>query len=554
MGNQAIVKVKELTARERYEMLDDYYLSNGLYDDLRYAVKSIPQWSARCMEIRNPTAAAIEFYPKKLWPGTLPGSMPMDGEETILDCVKQIWKWSNWGAKKQVAARQLALYGDMFLRVSVSKSDPDGKGKAKSVYLQLINPKYVTDFQLDERGVITSLRYDAPQKKDASGAEHTYTEAWDDAGVRKWLDHTKGYKATLDDLGPPNEVNVWSDTVAVDRDGNTIPKKGLGFDFIPWVHAPFCDVWESAAAEQRGLSLTWTCLSKIDAVNLSATELHSRMFRYGKPTWALSANAINKNGQPLPPPEFESKRTNDRKYATTSNSIDTGEDDLWRIPGMATLEPLVPNVNWEAHLKLLAADLQEIKRDLPELYYYDIATAGPESGRALLYRMAPAIDRVIEVRGNAETALIRAQEIALSIGVAYGLFSDIGSYDAGDFEHSFVEREVVMSDPQSLGETAKLYVESGVPVAMAMKKYAHWSDDDVKELDAREAAKAPVPLKGGRMDVGAANMDATMAAAIQAVGKGALDTLTKSGKLDAIVNQARAKMTAKEEVTPDVPA
>jgi len=559
LGTQGIVKTTEYTPRERYELLDRYYQSNGMYDDIRQAVKSIPAWAAKCVELRNPTTAAVEFYPSKLWPGVLPGCMPLhiDGSnaEALQAAIEQIWKWSNWSAKKQVAARNIAKYGDLFIRVTTSRADPVEQldpesgakkkiqGKAKSVYLELIHPKYVTDFKLDERGIVRALRYDTPQGKDAGGASHTYTEYWNDVGVQKWNDHAFDYRTPLDRLGPADEALTWKD---------------LKFDFIPWVHAPFRDLWESAAEEQRGLPLIWPVLTKIDAANLTATTLHSLMYRYGRPTIAVSANWVDAKGKPMPAPTVQGEAVNPREFSATSTIDYVGDEEVWRLPGLSKVEHMVPNINWQAQLDLLLADLNEIKRDLPELYYYDVAAAGVESGRALLYRMAPAIDRVIEVRGNAESALIRAQEMALSVGIAYGVLDkSLGSYDKGDFNHSFVEREVVMSDPQSLGETAKVYVEAGVPVGMAMKKFAHFSDDDIAEIDAAQAKEREAATGGGVQDLTdnpmrvaralaakeklAAATQPDIAATLQATVDKGVTAMTQSGALAKVMQKNTGK-------------
>jgi hypothetical protein len=115
------------------------------------------------------------------------------------------------------------------------------------------------------------------------------------------------------------------------------------------------------------------------------------------------------------------------------------------LPGMAKLESLVPNINYEAALKILQDDMMELERDLPELAYARISEqgGGDLSGRAIRFMLTPAIDRALEARGNAEAALVRANQMALTIGAAAGLFRGVGTYDAGDFDHSFAARPVI---------------------------------------------------------------------------------------------------------------
>ena len=96
--------------------------------------------------------------------------------------------------------------------------------------------------------------------------------------------------------------------------------------------------------------------------------------------------------------------------------------------------------------------------------------------------LGDAIDRIIEARGNAETALVRADQMALTIAQAAGLVSDIGDYANGDFDHTFAERPVLkLSD----GERAALvqeWVKSNVPLRTALKRVG-WSQDEIIGMD-----------------------------------------------------------------------
>jgi hypothetical protein len=96
--------------------------------------------------------------------------------------------------------------------------------------------------------------------------------------------------------------------------------------------------------------------------------------------------------------------------------------------------------------------------------------------------LGDAIDRLLETRGNGEAALVRADQMALSIGQAAGLFDGLGTYEAGDFEHGFAERPVLkLSD----GERANLvgaWVKAGVPLRTALKRVG-WSAEEIAGMD-----------------------------------------------------------------------
>jgi hypothetical protein len=155
-----------------------------------------------------------------------------------------------------------------------------------------------------------------------------------------------------------------------------------------------------------------------------------------------------------------------------------------RLPGQSELQALVPDVNYSAHLDTLKADLEELEEDLPELTYYRLRDTGNLSGRALQLLLSPAIDRVIEARGNVETALARADAMALTMGKQAKLegFADLGSFESGDFEHSFEERDVLPLSSLETAEEGKIYVEMGVPLKTVLTRMG-WSKADLKQLD-----------------------------------------------------------------------
>jgi hypothetical protein len=90
--------------------------------------------------------------------------------------------------------------------------------------------------------------------------------------------------------------------------------------------------------------------------------------------------------------------------------------------GNTTLKQLVPNINYEAALHVLQDHMIELEGDLPELVLYRMSDGRDLSGRAVRLMLQPAIKRVEEARGNAESALMRADQMALTMGQNAGLW------------------------------------------------------------------------------------------------------------------------------------
>lgn len=447
-----------------YRVLRAYYQSNGLFDVLRDLLRRQGIAAEALKPLRNPTYRVVEFYPQHLWPGTLPEALPIETEnQLIIDPIQQIWKWSNWTSTKQVAARHVALYGDLFLKVAQTAD-------RTRVFYQTIEPEHVTDFDADERDFLTYVRFDVPMLRrndDGTTTPYLHTETWSKTtGLFSMWEHDQQAQTSTGQLGTPTrEESIES----------------MGIDFIPVVHAKFADV-----GEDRGMGAIVPALDKIDEASRMATRLHQMLYRHNNVTHVLKANSVDASGRPLPPP-----RINETDGTTDDDgTIMLGDERFIKLPGMSELQQLVPNVNYEAALHVLQDHMIELEGDLPELVLYRLAEGRDISGRAVRLMMNPAISRLEEARGNAEAALIRADQMALTMMFNAGLVGDLGgTFDDGAFEHCFEERDVLPNDEQertSMRQSDSLalknLVDSGMPIEMAAVQIYGWSDEQAQQF------------------------------------------------------------------------
>lgn len=522
-GQRGAYEDGTLDARALYEMLEMFYQSNGLYEYTQQTIKDQDLWGRERKPLRNPTYRAVEFYPMKLWPGTLPDALPITAEnEALIPAIEQLWLWSNWGSQKQVAARWLAMYGDLFIYVATHADDDTGE--PSRVFLQLINPKHVIDFDVDERGVVTYARIDVTvQARDEDVAStYTSTEVWSlDAGYRRWA-HERGIGAELEQLGPADEK---------------LDLAEFGIDFVPLVHAKFVD-----EGELRGAACIMPVYDKVNEVNAMATRLHQMSYRYNKPYMVLSGQGRDAQGRPLP---ALSLKDSDGTKMNSSEALILEDDALVRLPGDAKMESLVPNLDYGSMLETIDAQLREIEKDLPELRYANLAESNTDmSGRALRVLLTPAIDKCLEVRGNAETALVRAQKMALTMGQNYKLWTGLGTYEEGAFEHRFTPRDVIPITAQEQAETVKTYVDMGVPLGKALVRWGGWSEKDAGELLPVEVGDKTPEQEVAEQEVLAnraeAQLEGKVDVAMKAVADGALASLLKSGALDKLKGDSNA--------------
>jgi hypothetical protein len=99
--------------------------------------------------------------------------------------------------------------------------------------------------------------------------------------------------------------------------------------------------------------------------------------------------------------------------------------------------------------------------------------------------LGPAIKRLEEARGNAESALVRAHQMALTIGQNLSLFGNLGGdFDSGAFEHAFEARDILPTDDLEMAQTSQAnaaalasMVAAGVPVEIGMVEIYGWTEE-----------------------------------------------------------------------------
>lgn len=416
-----------------YQLYLDYYQNTGLYDDVTAEARRIGQWRGAIKGLRNPAARIVDFYVKHVWSGDLDDALPLKGASGSTEkTVKQIWTWSNWQIKKQMYIRQLAIYGDSFLKVVHTQGVTPNQDRIR---LQQIDPRLVTEVTADDRGYVTYIRLDNHLlRTDGHGAftPYTRTEVWDKATQMMRIYERDVIQYDLTQIVPIKEE----------------PFSTFGIDFVPFVWTMFKDI-----GEDRGVGAFTLLLDKIDELNQAATRLHQILFRYNRPVMALAAAGSDLSGRPLPAPRLEG-----RSIPGAPDGSFVGDDDLFNIPGGADLKMMVPNIDYAAALNIVVAQLKEIETDAPELLYFRLTEMGDTSGRSIRHFLGPAIKSVEEVRANAEAGLIRAHQIAMTIGSSTRVFTGLGSFEKGDFDHSFEKREVI---PISETDQAQINQDEG---------------------------------------------------------------------------------------------
>ena len=424
--------------RKRYEALRLRYMGEAYRADNADLFPGVSDTRG----LENPFAQVVEFYPAHLFPGTLPDALPLvDASDAVASAIHDLWVSSNWGHKKQVYARWLPLFGNAFIKATQA---PNGRP-----YKQLIHPSRTSEFEKDERGNLVYAFLETEVENEAGTGTLVRCEEWskEDDAARVWFaaGYGSSYKERSGDFSKLTYQKKLSD---------------FGIDFVPLVHAPFVtDPWEP---DGLGLSAIAGVVEQVDEINRAITALHDRFFRYGKPDKVFKANESGKGAprgerrDPRPGPETPED--------VGARKINLRDEETYYMPGLTDVAFLIPNIPYGDGLAMIRARQGKLSESLPELRYYqdtgtDDTASGNVSGLSRRIRLAPAVSRALEARGNAEDALVRAQKMCLTLGAKSGWFKDIGSYDAGDFEHSFEEREVLPSSDEEKADAAKKEAE-----------------------------------------------------------------------------------------------
>lgn len=426
---------------------------------------------------RNPVPAVVNFYAANVLNGELtiePEQRPTaDGEETtaaenkaLAAAIGRVWEWSNFVVLKGELVRAEAVYGDALIKAAERTGED---GAVTSVYLQLLPIQHVRYCRADERGIVQELRIDTPRLVSLFGTaerEHTLVEIWrkkwgdEEGGVRFYETEGRGHVADKE-LPPAVGAQTFGE---------------LGYDFIPVVWARCETPW-------------WDATDQIDYYNLLADKSRRLNVALG----VVRSNAVDGDGRPMPPPGLPAPAVDGARFQATYHEVGNGAAAVMRLPGRAEFEWSSGPIDFAALHRDMEAVWEGVLASLPEYRAstLDLSTQLAKETVELILKAAG--QRVLDVRGALERALVRAQQMALTLGQKAELAgfapTDVGTYEAGDFGHAFAERDVF--EPTLAAKTAALkeLAAAQVPVKLALE-VAQFGQAVVEAYDEAAAEQA----------------------------------------------------------------
>ena len=440
--------------RERYSLLWRYY-ENDLYDDLA-AYKASRGLYRYIRPIYNPVARLVDFYVSKVWGGGLDpqamgGAIPIEtANDALREAIAQLWQWSNWAARKNLAVRWGACLGDMVIKIVDDREQ-------QKCYLQVMHPRMIKGAQFDWRGNITSAIIEY------TDSEPSETQA----GV--YVDFT--YKEVI----TKERFSTYKNDEPYDYFGYGAEWYNP-YGFVPLILGVHKDV-----GLDWGLSCFQAGLPTIDELNDQASVFSDRMRKGNNPAWLMAGVSKPRSG------DIDLSATT----ATTTDKTQRQTDNLLYGPEGARAQALVSDIGMAESMANVTLLLEETERNFPELALHRLRQQRASvSGVALSILYQDVLDRVVEARGNYDAALVRAQQMAISIGGLRGYFPGfrLESYEAGDEEHRIGERVILTQAQDWRG--IEMAIQTGVPNRLLWPKLGlDFSEEELQEMEAEEGTQ-----------------------------------------------------------------
>lgn len=423
-------EVAPIERKEVYELLHNYYF-NQVYNrgeyggSLDYVNELLGEAAARDLApYINPIEQVIELYAQNTFRGnfgdeitiaekvgTKRNSRPVN--EKILDPLEQIWEWSNINGEKDRYARIASLYGTAGIRVvaRVGADYPFDAIADRRVYLQFEHPGVIEDYVEDARSNVTQILTEHRiQEGDLNIKKDESTRDWH---IYRMLMNKTRFETIRDDK-PYNNTGITRRSIddgyryndaqeTTESDENSFATYDNIYGFVPYVLAFFrkhegkWGAWSFAGSEQL-----------IDRINALCSHINRQIHRHVNATWMVTTSGDE-------PEEFHFG--GNRVLLITRNPEQTAD---------TTVEPLIANLSLSEAIEQLKFLVTILADKLPELKAVMGEYLSNQSGETIAQLRKPAEDKLQAFRANCEASLIKAQKMALSVGIVLGCW-DVGT-------------------------------------------------------------------------------------------------------------------------------
>lgn len=418
-NENALIPTQEKGWDEYYSRLARYELNSAYYSNIIYTqiaayaavFKKSRNLYRHIRGIYNPVSRLVDIYPAKVYGGSLDtedgttGAIPLRCDNPqLVSAIMQVWAWSNWGVEKNTFVQGGAQLGDVFIKIVDNK-------RRQRVRMEVLHPAKVRYVEFDEANNIKYAVIEYEDVDAATGKAFTYKEII-----------TKDTFYTYKNNEPFSYVE--DDPTAFVYDNP--------YGFIPLVLA----VHRRNIGVKFGASPFHNSTRKIDELNDAGSLLNDQLRK-----------SIN----------FPMVATGMKKGDISFGVNDRDQAPILYIPKDTTLQALTVPLNIQDGVINMSKMQTELQDDMAELKLHNVVSSGGMSGKALEVLNQPAVDKIIEARGNYDDATIRAHMMAVTMAAVNGYEGfeafDLNSYERGDLQHTIADRPVI---DDSVGKQEKI--------------------------------------------------------------------------------------------------
>lgn len=337
-------------------------------------------------------------------------------DDTLLESIRLIYKWSNMDKLKTLYPRNGAEMGDSPLKII----DDVQSGKVR---IEALDPRKVYEVRFDAVGnvIYIDIRYDR----------------WDDV-ANNWYE----YKETIDKEWFRTYKGGELFAYTQDGDGQDIAEWSNPYGFVPVE-------WTQHVDTGLGFGVTsfHHVRHKIDNLNDVATLLHDNVRKVVNAKFAISGVRASKDSDGNP------------------DLISTTDDNRDKSPFIymgkdGKIEAIKSELDIDGALNVKTSLQMEIESDLPQLALQRMRESGQElSGVAIANMYGDAIDIFLDLQSNYHNGLKSATQMAISIAAfrGYAGFTSysLDSFDSGTIDFQIRTREL-FKDALSVKERLEL--------------------------------------------------------------------------------------------------
>lgn len=423
--------------QDLYEFLEQMYF-NVAYETLGLAAFDVTLASgattASIRGIYNVVSRIVDFYVKYVLTGRL-GLAGTDADltietdnERIINPLLQIWKWSNLQTEKDLIPFYAANLGDCLLSVIDDAGIPGPNGKPPKVWIEVRHPGELVDYDFDSRGNLTYAKLESvAYERLGDGLRQSYVYG---------RIITKTEYRTEKDRAP----------YSFRSDGLTAWPNPHGF-------VPLVLIQHGRIGDEFGVNAYHHALAPIHELNLRASNLGDLLGEYLAPQWAVFGASLPTEGLPR-------------------------DGQVWGFPQGSSAQALIADMRVTEAYVHINRIIEHLETLFPELILPKVLEKAQLTGPAVRGMLTDLIRNGETARDNYEAGLVRSGQMALSMsqnvaGTGRAIWSNLGAYAAGDFEHSYKFPDILpLSRLESLQVEAeeaalKREIEVGNPVVPA---------------------------------------------------------------------------------------